>query len=288
MTRRVRIIFFLAAIGCFALATGVYHLGFELWPLSATMADGRTTRFRSAEVEACLKERVLAWFGDQNGDAYWRSCRQQLSQYGALDRLEVRFWTVAGFSAVGLLALFVFGLSLRFDPPSLKVVRGARLNAGGRGLKAFARACAAECRIHGEGVALVPSIPLGREREARHFLILGSVGGGKTQTMLHLISEAIVRRDGVLVLDTKGDMMGGLPAYGGPLLVAPHDLRSLVWDVAADCSVKQDARELAFRFIRQAQIRCGRRRHRRSLSPASFICRRPGDSVGVGPILKRS
>jgi Type IV secretion-system coupling protein DNA-binding domain len=31
-------------------------------------------------------------------------------------------------------------------------------------------------------VALVPSIPMGREREARHFLIVGSVGGGKTQT----------------------------------------------------------------------------------------------------------
>jgi hypothetical protein len=31
--------------------------------------------------------------------------------------------------------------------------------------------------------------------------------------------------------------------------VAPHDRRSLVWDVAADCCVKQDARELAARFI---------------------------------------
>ena len=51
------------------------------------------------------------------------------------------------------------------------------------------------------------------------------------------------------MLDTKGDMMGGLPALGEPLLVAPHDRRSLVWDVAADCSIKQDARELAARFI---------------------------------------
>jgi hypothetical protein len=51
------------------------------------------------------------------------------------------------------------------------------------------------------------------------------------------------------VLDTKGDMMGGLPAVGDPLFVAPHDRRSLVWDIATDCSVKQDARELAARFI---------------------------------------
>jgi hypothetical protein len=249
MTRRLRIISFLAAIGCFTLSTGVYHLGFKIWPPSATMANGRTVPFQSTDVEACVKERVLAWLGDSSGDAYWRICREQLSQYRALDGLEVRFWSVVGLSLVGLMALFGFALSLRMDSPSLKVIRGARLQAGSRGLKAFARACAAECRIHGEGVALVPSIPIGREREARHFLILGSVGGGKTQTMLHLIDAALARGDGLLVLDTKGDMMGGLRADGDPLFVAPHDRRSLVWDIATDCSVKQDARELAARFI---------------------------------------
>jgi len=213
------------------------------------MANGRTVPFQSTDVEACVKQRVLAWLGDSYGDTYWRTCRAHLSQYRALDGLELRFWSVLGSSLVGLVALFGFALSLRMDSPSLKVIRGARLQAGGRGLKAFARDCAAECRVHGDGVALAPSISMGREREARHFLILGSVGGGKTQTMLHLIDEAIARKDGVLVLDTKGDMMGGLPAQGDPLLVAPHDQRSLVWDVAADCSVKQDARELAARFI---------------------------------------
>ena len=203
MTRRLRIVAFISAIGCFALSAGLYHLGFELWPPSATMADGRTTPFRSADTEACLRGRVLAWVGDRRGDIYWRTCREQLLQYQALDGFELRFWTVAGFGILGLVALLCFALSLRMDFPSLKVIRGARLHAGGKGLKAFARACAAECRIHGEGVALVPSIPMGREREARHFLILGSVGGGKTQTMLHLIDEAIARRDGVLVVVGK-------------------------------------------------------------------------------------
>lgn len=249
MTRSLRIISFIVAVSCFALSAGLYHLGFELWPPSATMADGTTMPFRSADTEACLRGRALAWFADRSGDAYWRTCREQLSQFHALDGLELRFWSVVGSGLVGLVALFGFALSLRIDSSSLKVIRGARLHVGGRGLKAFARACAAECRIHSEGVALVPSIPMGREREARHFLILGSVGGGKTQTMLHLIDEAIVRKDAVLVLDTKGDMMGGLPALEEPLLVAPHDRRSLVWDVAADCNVKQDARELAARFI---------------------------------------
>jgi hypothetical protein len=53
------------------------------------------------------------------------------------------------------------------------------------------RIAAAECQVHGKGVVLVPSVALGREREARHFLIVGSVGGGKTQTMLHLIEEVL-------------------------------------------------------------------------------------------------
>jgi hypothetical protein len=249
MTRRLRIISFLAAVGCFAFAAGVYHLGFELWPPSATMANGRTVPFQSTDVEACVKERVLAWLGDSYGDTYWLTCRAQLAHFGAMDPFEVRFWSVVGLSLVGLVALFGFALSLRVDSSWFRVIRGARLQAGSRGLKAFARACAAERRIHGNGVALVPSIPLGREREARHFLILGSVGGGKTQTMLHLIDAALARGDGLLVLDIKGDMMGGLPADGDPLFVAPHDRRSLVWDIATDCSVKQDARELAARFI---------------------------------------
>ncbi|WP_316173184.1 type IV secretion system DNA-binding domain-containing protein [Bradyrhizobium sp. SZCCHNRI2049] len=249
MTRRLRIIGFLSALACFALAAGISNLGFEVWPLSATLADGSSVLFPPADVDVCIRARGLAWLADRSGDTQWRACIDWLTRYQGLTGFELRFWSVIGSSLAGLVALLSFALSLRLDTVSLKVLRGARLQAGRSGLRAFARAAAAECRVHGEGVPLVPSIPLGREREARHFLIVGSVGGGKTQTMLHLINEANVRGDGLLVLDTKGDMMGGLPAIGDPLLVAPHDRRSLVWDVAADCSIKQDARELAARFI---------------------------------------
>jgi hypothetical protein len=82
-----------------------------------------------------------------------------------------------------------------------------------------------------------------------------------------------------LVLDTKGDMMGGLPTDGDPLLVAPHDRRSFVWDVAADCSIKQDARAFPPASFPRVPTRCGRRRRRRSLSPASSICRPPGQGL---------
>jgi len=101
--------------------------------------------------------------------------------------------------------------------------------------------------LTGTGLEFLPRLAVSRERETRHWLIWGSVGTGKTQTMLHLILAAIERGDGVLVIDVKGDMTAKLP--GEPLLVAPQDQRSLVWNVASDCRTKQDARELAARLI---------------------------------------
>lgn len=249
MIRRLKIIAFAATLAGFAVMAGAYDLGFDRWPPQATLADGTAAPFRAAEVQACFKAQVIALLGDHAAGDYWQACRRQLLAYGALNAFELRSMAVAGSAVIGLLALFGFALCLRIDRSSFKVIRGARLHVGSAGLKAFARACASECQIHGHGVELVPSIAIDRDRETRHFLILGSVGGGKTQTMLHLIIEAIARDDGVLVLDTKGDMMAGLPAQPEPLLVAPHDRRSVVWDVAADCCIKQDARELAARLI---------------------------------------
>ena len=126
-------------------------------------------------------------------------------------------------------------------------MRGRRLLTGDDAPRAFLRSSRAECRQSGAGLELLPGLAVSRERETRHWLIWGSVGAGKTQTMLHLILAAIARGDGVLVLDVKGDMTAGLP--GEPLLLAPQDRRSLVWDVARDCRTKQDARELAARLI---------------------------------------
>jgi len=249
MNRRLKVATLAATFAGFVAMAGAYDLGFERWPPEALLADGASVPLRAADVQACFKTRVLGLFGDHGAEAYWQRCQRQLTAYQALGAFEGRSLIVVGSGLVGLVALFGFAICVRTDRPAFKVIRGARLQAGAAGLKAFARACASECKVHGRGVELLPSVPLSRDRETRHFLILGSVGGGKTQTMLNLIAEAILRRDGVLVLDTKGDMMAGLPGDPGPLLVAPHDQRSLVWDVAADCCIKQDARELAARFI---------------------------------------
>ena len=249
MSRRLKVAALAATFAGFTAMAGAYDLGFERWPPRAVLANGASEPFRPADVQACFKTRVLKLFGHRGAEAYWQACRQQLIAYRALAAFDGRSMIVFGSGLIGLLALFGFAICVRTDRSAFKVIRGARLQAGTAGRKAFARACASECKVHGRGVELLPSVPLSRDRETRHFLILGSVGGGKTQSMLHLIIEAISRDDGVLVLDTKGDMMAGLPGQPAPLLLAPHDQRSLVWDVASDCRIKQDARELAARFI---------------------------------------
>ena len=249
MSRRVKVVALIGMLSGFGLTAAAYELGFDIWPPEATFSDGTSTRFGAEDVQLCFKAGALALLGESKANRYWQTCRRGLVAYGALDAFALRSTVVAAGGAVGLLALFGFALAVRFEKPPFRVIRGSRLRAGKAGEKAFAKACALECRAHGQGIALLPPYEMGRDRETRHFLILGSVGGGKTQTMLHMIIEAISRDDGVLVLDTKGDMMAGLPGMPEPLLVAPHDKRSLVWNVARDCSVKQDARELAARFI---------------------------------------
>ena len=69
--------------------------------------------------------------------------------------------------------------------------------------------------------------------------------------MLHLMLKAIERGDKVLMLDVKGDMTSKLPRIGN--IIAPHDARSLQWDIATDCQTPQEARELAARLIPESR-----------------------------------
>src|ERR1700686_3560342 len=173
MNRRLKVATLAAMFAGFVAMAGAYDLGFERWPPQAVLADGARVSLRPADVQACFKTRVLGLFSDQGAEAYWQRCQQQLAEYGALGAFEARSMIVVGCGLVGLLALFGFAICIRTDRPAFKVIRGARLQAGTAGLKAFARACASECKLHGRGVELLPTVPLSRDRETRHFLILG-------------------------------------------------------------------------------------------------------------------
>jgi hypothetical protein len=197
-----------------------------------------------------------------------------------LSGFDLRYWGLLVAGAFTLVSAFGFALSLRLDRPPARVLRGRRLVTGATARRAFAQATQVESRLSGQRLEFLPGLPVSGERETRHWLIWGSVGAGKAQTMLHLILAAMARGDGVLVLDVKGDMTAGLP--GEPLLVAPQDQRSLVWDVASDCRTKQDARELAARLIPKSEDPMWSDAARDTSWPAWLPSRQPNLSAGRG------
>lgn len=240
-------ILIVVSLACFLAALAVFEAGFRRWTPVAQMPDGTLIPYKSADVAACAKYRARAYFFDSYAARYWGACRASLLKTGGLSGFNVRYWSLLSLSGAGITTLFAFALAVRIERPKEKIVRGRRYLTGGEARSRLRSACAKERRRFGKSLQFPPGIHISAERETRHWLIWGSVGAGKTQTMLHLMRGAIWRSDKVLVLDTKGDMTATMPTESA--LVAPQDERSFVWDVAADCRTKQDARELAARFI---------------------------------------
>ena len=230
-----------------AAVTLINEIGIGRYPPAGRFADGTMRGFHPTDVRSCMGARALAAIADRTSQEHWHRCAATLGETQALAAFNLRYWSLLLAGVFALASAFAFALVVRFDRPPARVVRGRKLLTDTAARRAFALASKAECKLFGTGIEVLPGLAVSRERETRHWLIWGSVGAGKTQTMLHLILAAIARGDGVLVLDVKGDMTAGLP--GEPLLMAPQDQRSLVWDVASDCRTKQDARELAARLI---------------------------------------
>ncbi len=249
--RTVKVGLFASLLVGIGAVTLVNEMGIGRYPPVATLADGRLLRFDPTDVRFCMGARALAAIGDRTSQLRWHHCAETLAQTQALAGFELRYWSLLFAGAFALASALGFAVALRFDRSSARVVRGRELLTGAAARRAFVRSAKQESRLSGTGLQFLPGLNVSRERETRHWLIWGSVGTGKTQTMLHLILAAIERGDGVLVLDVKGDMTAGLP--GEPLLIAPQDQRSLVWDVASDCRTKQDARELAARLIPRSE-----------------------------------
>jgi hypothetical protein len=236
MMRQLKITMLGLILGGIAILALIDQFGTRWYPPVATLADGREATVNSSDIRLCIGARALASLGDRHSSDQWRACEQYFAKLHALDAFDLRYWSLLIAGALTLASASGFALVVRLDRPPMRVLRGRRLLTGASARRAFALTSKEETRLSGAGLEFLPGLTISREREARHWLIWGSVGAGKTQTMLHLILAAIARGDGVLVLDVKGDMTAKLP--GEPLLVAPQDRRSLVWHVASDCRTK--------------------------------------------------
>lgn len=241
--------FALAGTALLALAAsyGSYTWNFEWRPPVAYDGDGfPVARIPVADATGCYSAK-LASGTYKDAAAVWATCKHSLAAYGALEEFnrDFRFTVGSGVAAAsgfaGLVALAMFG------GRRPRHLRGPKKLTGRANYERLARTLFKEAERSGLGLNFPPSFFLSRDRESRHIMITGGVGSGKTQTMWHLILGAYYRGDQVLVLDTKGDMTVGMP--GEIQLLAPQDERSAAWAVAQDCTSRQDARELAARFI---------------------------------------
>ncbi|MCC6143218.1 MAG: type IV secretion system DNA-binding domain-containing protein [Candidatus Hydrogenedentes bacterium] len=148
-------------------------------------------------------------------------------------------------------------------------IRGRKYIEGKAALAAFASISRREVEDDGEGIRLHPDLPpISIKREARHFLIFGGVGSGKTQTILPMMLAAQRRGDALFIYDNKGDFTAKLPDMPGvfkdktgrvvrktihPVILAPWDARSAVWDIAADVNDKAAAREFAAALVPESK-----------------------------------
>lgn len=131
-------------------------------------------------------------------------------------------------------------------------VRGRRLHQGAAARKSMRGQLAGIGRPDMNGLWLLPHVQLPAAAESYNILAIGTQGAGKTGVLRAWLEQLIERGDRVVVHDVKGDMTAGLPADRFVLL-APHDARSAVWDIARDIGDRTAALEFAARSIKAAQ-----------------------------------
>jgi hypothetical protein len=85
-----------------------------------------------------------------------------------------------------------------------------------------------------------------KDRWSRGVIVKGSVGSGKSQFILPVVAAMARHRAAKLIVyDAKGEYFAALGDTPGGSLLAPHDLRSGVWDIAQDVLTLDDARVFA-------------------------------------------
>jgi len=87
--------------------------------------------------------------------------------------------------------------------------------------------------------------------ETKHILEIGSVGSGKTASMLHAIKSILDRKDRAIIYDLKGNMTELYGGLEGVSILGLLDKRSEPWHIARDINDPTLARELAQTVIQE-------------------------------------
>lgn len=116
-------------------------------------------------------------------------------------------------------------------------IAGRRLLHGKEAAVSARRATAKEVRASGYGLRIHPALALAKHQELTSFLFLAGQRGGKTQVLSRVLEQSWARNDKTISFDMKTDFTVITPPTKNgiePLLFAPWDARSMIWNVAAD------------------------------------------------------
>ncbi len=232
------------------IAIGIVGLGVvgggELTQRVFPIHELTKTEFRTALYAYPLRFASPTTYGFVLGKA---TNRQVLGTPIVWEKVSTRANFIWPFSLIPALAVgwaIASGTSVRVSRNG-RYLRGRKLHVGKQADVELKRYLQKEIKKDGEGLRVLDVAAYSAELECRHGFVIGGVGSGKTVYIRRLINAARERDDKLLVHDVKGDFTSQLD--GSFLLLAPHDKRSAIWDIAADVRTESDAHELAARLI---------------------------------------
>lgn len=132
--------------------------------------------------------------------------------------------------------------------PAVQHIDGLRLRAGNGAVRSLKAEWTRRYGDSTSGIALADGLPMPRQLETEHMLLVGGTGAGKTTILQGILDGALKLGDRVLALDVKGDMTARWPSDAFVLL-STDDQRCARWDIGRDIRTADDAMELAMELI---------------------------------------
>lgn len=163
-------------------------------------------------------------------DALWPAVQQF---WAVAHDVQGRIWTLIPI-VIGV-ATFMIILSVMSD----SIDHGRRRQRGSKLVqaKALARLTRRQHR-NGDQVTLA-GVPVPKEAETTHVLMVGSTGTGKSNAQSELLAGAMRRGDRVIVVDPNGEALGRYFRSGDRLL-NPFDSRGEGWSIFNEISSQSD------------------------------------------------
>ncbi|MHB1286737.1 MAG: type IV secretion system DNA-binding domain-containing protein [Leptospirales bacterium] len=248
-SRGILVFVTVSVVASVSLWFALWHIpGLSPWPFFAPDTKGHNL---AGELSLLW---VLHFFPMDPFNGYdWTSVRLWLNHHGILRSFERILALSLGSGLVSGILAFLWASRGR-----LKKVHVSGKRVFNSVVEAN-RELRGEIAKSGQGISIHPDVPISRDRETRHFFVLGAIGSGKTQVIWNILQSILHRmrsgpEDRLILYDNKSDMTSGLPVSDSEMiLLAPWDARTWAWDVGKDIENASDAATFAERLIPESK-----------------------------------